>query len=62
METSDFDDTGCLDTVFQHQQQRLADMRKADCQLRKIKILQSLMSIDDIIKKVKKTSVKDDGK
>ena len=62
METSECDDTGCLDAVFQHQQQRLADMRKADCQLRKIKILQSLMSIDDIIKKVKKTSVKDDGK
>ena len=62
METSECDDTGCLDTVFQHQQERLADLRKADCQLRKIKILQSLMSIDDIIKKVKKTSVKDDGK
>ena len=62
METSERDDTGCLDTVFHQQQQRLADLRKADCQLRKIKILQSLMSIDDIIKKVKKTSVKDDGK
>ena len=64
MDTSECDDTtGCLDTVFHHQQQRLADLRKADCQWRKIKILQSLMSIDDIIKnQIKKISAKDDGK
>ena len=62
MENSECDDTGCLDMVFHHQQ-RLADLRKAECQWRKVKILQSLMSIEDIIKnQVMKISAKDEGR
>ena len=56
-------DTGCLDMVFSHQPERLAELRNTDCQLRKVKIVQSLMSLDDIMKnKVKKISAKDVGK
>ena len=62
MDNFECDDTGCLDTVFNSQHHRLAELRRTDCQWRKVKILQSLMSLDDIIKnQVQKTSVKDDG-
>ena len=58
------DNTGCLDyNVFHADQQKATDFKQTKCQYRKIKIIQSLISIDDIINnQVKPVSPKNEGK